>query len=171
MGLACARLFQVCLAVSVMVTAGPASMAQGQAAPAEQAPPGVRVTVIGDAPTGRPTFRGEYLYELMGYVSHKPVNYDREFIEITPGHHGQAIFLKGALATTVDLEFKLTMLSPTQPGVYYWIFRESARNRLWAFQANQPSIYGYGVFVNDSGNPFSFHDWTRYDFSRRSPEL
>jgi hypothetical protein len=169
-GLACARLFQVCLAVSVLVTTGPASMAQGQAAPPEQAPPGVRVTVIGEAPTARPTFRGEYLYESMGYVFHKAANYDREFFEITPGHSGQAIFVKGAAAATVDLEFKLTMLSPTQPGVFYWIFRERNRERLWAVQANSPSVYGYGIFVNDSGNPFSIRDWVVYDFSRRSPE-
>jgi hypothetical protein len=169
-GLAFARMSQVCWVAWVMVITGPASMAQGQAAPAEQAPPGIRVTVNDDAGTARPAFRGEYLYESMGYVFHKAANYDREFFEITPGHHGQAIFVKGAAAATVDLEFKLTMLSPSQPGVYYWIFRERNRERLWAIQANSPSVYGYGIFVNDSGNPFSIRDWVVYDFSRRSPE-
>ena len=78
--------------------------------------------------------------------------------------------MAGAAVTTVDLEFKLTMPSPTQPGVFYWVFREVNGPKLWAFQADCPSYYGYGIFVNETGNPFSLCDWKIYDYSRRAPD-
>ena len=77
----------------------------------EAAPPGTRMAANGETAQHRQAFHGEYLYEASGFVFHQPVNDDREFFEITPGHRGQAIFLKGAAAKTVELEFKLTMLT------------------------------------------------------------
>lgn len=168
MSSAVARLVHFCLTGLALVTTTTVSIAQNPPEPpVEKAPLGRVITVNADAGAGQRVFRGEYLYESKGYVIH---NVDREFFELTPGHRGQAIFVNGAAATTVDLEFKLTMLSPTQPDVFYWIFKDSRNQRLWAFQANPASMYGYAIFVNDSGNPFSIRDWVVYDMARRSPE-
>lgn len=170
MGSALARVYQFCLALFAMGMTCTFSMAQSQQGTVEMAPPAPAKTGNGGAGSVKAAFHGEYLYESCGYVIHQPVNRDREFFEITPGNRGQAIFVNGAVAQTVDLEFVLTMLSPTQPGVSYWVFRESNSPRLWAFQADCPSFYGYGIFVNGSGNPFSIRDWALHDYSRRSPD-
>ena len=148
---------QFCVVALIILMPDPSLMAQEPSQP-QQAPAG--------RPVPRP-LRGEYLYESRGYVQHKPVNHAREFFEVTPGHKAQAIFVDGEVAKTVDLEFVLTMLSPTQPDVFYWVFRERD-GRLWAFQADSPSLYGYGVFTNDSGNPFDFRAWVLHDVARRT---
>jgi hypothetical protein len=165
------RVFHFCLVGLALGVTSAVSTAQNQPDPGvEQAPLGTVVPVKADPVLVQQVFRGEFLYESKGYVFHKPVNFDREFFEFTPGQRGLAIFLKDKIVITVDLEFKLTMLSPTQHDVFYWIFTESRSKRLWAFQANSPSMYGYSIFVNDSGNPFSIRDWIVHDLSRRSPE-
>jgi hypothetical protein len=159
-----ARFFRFGVVSSALVLITTSAAGQGNQQPAA-APAPVAVA----RPNG--ALHGEYLYESAGYVIHKPVNYDREFFEITPEHRGQAIFIHGAVAATVDLKFHVIIWSPTQPGVFYWVFKEEQSTRMWAFQANGPSAYGYGIFANDSGNPFSFRDWLFYDYSRRTPEL
>ena len=167
---AVARVVRFSVAGLALGATSTVSIAQNQPEPAvEKAPLGRVITVNDAAGAAQRVFRGEYLYESNGYVVHQPVNHDREFFELTPGQRGQAIFVSGTVTTTVDLEFKLTMLSPTRPGVFYWIFRQANGQRLWAFQTDSTSIYGYGIFVNDSGKPFSIRDWVAHDWSRRSP--
>src|SRR5580704_13972601 len=70
-----------------------------------------------------------FLYLSKGHVAHN----ERESFEIVPGGRGRAVFVNGDKATTLELEFKLTMLSSTDPGVVYWVFKESKTRRLWAF--------------------------------------
>jgi hypothetical protein len=107
-----------------------------------------------------------FVYLSKGYVAHN----ERETFEIVPGGRGRAVFVNGAVATTLELEFKLTMLSSTDPGVGYWVFKESKTKRLWAFQADGPSFYGYVIYVNETGDTFDSRAWKLYDFSRRYTE-
>jgi hypothetical protein len=160
------RLVQFSLLVWALGMTSTSSIAQNPRATVETAPPGKPLSTNGQAAGARSPFHGEYLYASKGYVDH--TDHDRAYFEIDPGNKGQAIFVHGAVATTLDLEFKLTMLSPTQPGIWYWVFKESHSARLWAFQADRPSFYGYGIFVNESANPFSISDWKLYDYSRKS---
>ena len=170
MGSSLVQLLSLGLIILASGMTGSLSVAQEQPIPAEVAPLGKPLPASGGPGTARAVVHGEYVYESNDYVFHQPVNYDREIFEITPGRRGQAVFVKGAVVKTVELNFKLTMMSPSQPGVYYWVYRESNSPRLWAFQTSLSSYYGYGIFVNDTGNPFTMRDWNLYDFSRRSPE-
>jgi hypothetical protein len=146
--------------------ASTSSSAQNQPAAVEKAPQGRIIPVNAGAEAVRSAFEGQYLYLSKGYISHN----ERELFEITPGDRGQAVFVNGAVATTLDLEFKLTMLSSTDPDVWFWVFKETKTKKLWAFQAAYPSIYGYVIYVNETGDTFDRKAWKLYDFSRRSPE-
>jgi hypothetical protein len=159
MGSTLARFSRLC-ALGVISALGMAGTS------AEEAVAETRLRATDGAGAVRPVQEGTYLYLSKGYIAHN----DRESFEIIPGGRSQAVFVNGGVATTLELEFKLTMLSSTDPHVWYWVFKESKTKNLWAFQADGPSFYGYAIYVNETGDPFDSRAWKLHDFSRRYTE-
>ena len=139
MSSAVARVVRFCVAGLALGATNRVSIAQNQPEPAvEKAPLGRVITVNDAAGAAQRVFRGEYLYESKGYVIHQPVNYDREFFEVTPGQRGQAVFVSGTVTTTVDLEFKLDDAEP-----------DSTRCLLLDLQASEwPAAVGFPGRLN-----------------------